>query len=191
MRPLAISVFFLLCCAGSTACGVLTGLNGFKPGEDPDGGAPSLDGGGVNGESSTPADDAETDGSTAEDDASASDETGVMSEGGAAINDSGLSSDSRPVCSTLTCPGGCCNASGDCVGGHETAACGSGAADCTDCSTSGQVCTNNACAAPKPDASAPATCTSSSCPACGSLQLKCCTSNHVCGCDYPWPSSCQ
>jgi hypothetical protein len=53
------------------------------------------------------------------------------------------------------------------------------------------VCSSGSCATPKPDASAPPTCSATSCPGCGSLQSQCCTDSHVCGCKYYWPSNCQ
>lgn len=189
MRPLAIGAFVLVCSAASTACGVLAGLNDYGTGDGRD--AATIDAGPAN-ESSTP----EDDGTVVDPDAPASDDAAPTPEAGEVdvetpINDSGLSADSKPVCSASSCANGCCNASGDCVGGKETAACGAGGGQCTDCSGSGQVCSSGACAAPKPDASAPPTCSANSCPGCGSLQTKCCTGSHVCGCEYYWPSSCQ
>jgi hypothetical protein len=189
VRPLAIGAFFLVCSAASTACGVLAGLNDYGTGKDGDAAISPIEGGSGNDESSTPEDDGATGDSSANDDATSEAGEG---DGETPTNDSGLSADSKPMCSPSSCPNGCCNGSGDCVGGKEVAACGEGGGQCTSCSGS-QVCSSGACAEPKPDASPPPppTCSQNSCPACGSLQTKCCTGSHVCGCEYYWPSSCQ
>jgi hypothetical protein len=177
--------------AGACAsCGVLAGIGGYtgELGELLDGAV----GRGPD-EGSNPPDSAE-DGATV-DDAPATDAPGTEDAEQPPPDDSGLTADAKPPCASH-CANGCCTAAGDCAGSEQATACGTGGSACEDCTQSGQVCTDSACTAPKPDASTPPPpppCTSSSCKnSCGGLQTACCNSStHVCGCEYYWPSSCQ
>ena len=96
----------------------------------------------------------------------------------------GASSGSMPKCSSGNCSG-CCNASGECVGGQSTATCGAGGASCIDCSPTGLVCSGGACSAPAPEAGPPSTCDPGACAQTLCIpvwQAGCCKSDNTCGC---------
>lgn len=51
-------------------------------------------------------------------------------------------------CSPSSCPAGCCDLQGNCVGGTDDVACGTGGGACASCTTAGQICHQQACETP-------------------------------------------
>jgi hypothetical protein len=90
------------------------------------------------------------------------------------------------ACGPDTC-GGCCNATGDCVGGQSVATCGVGGQNCKDCTASG-ACSQGSCATPSPDAGPPPMCVVASCSTrnCAGFPIQgaCCKSDQTCGCQW-------
>ncbi len=60
--------------------------------------------------------------------------------GGKICNQPGSYCAFLPSCGSVTCPTGCCDASGTCQDGRKNNACGSTGAKCTNCTASGQSC---------------------------------------------------
>jgi hypothetical protein len=50
-------------------------------------------------------------------------------------------------CDPTTCASGCCDLQGNCVGGTEDTACGSGGTGCQDCTVANEICSEQACEA--------------------------------------------
>jgi len=77
-------------------------------------------------------------------------------------------------CSPTTCPTGCCDATGRCVGGTQDVACGTGGAACASCVSAGQICHEQACE------TLPA-CTAGDTLECGNCGTRICDANGVYG----------
>jgi len=90
------------------------------------------------------------------------------------------------LCEPGTC-GGCCSATGDCVGGQSVATCGIGGGTCNDCSRSG-ACVEGSCVTPPVDAGPPAACVATSCSTANCagfpIQGACCKQDQTCGCQW-------
>jgi hypothetical protein len=93
------------------------------------------------------------------------------------------------ACGPSTC-NGCCNSSGNCVGGQSVDTCGSGGHACNDCASAG-ACHNGACTSPAPDTGAPPMCTTSQCSSCAVGQTGCCKSDQTCGCRWSAFTPCE
>jgi hypothetical protein len=111
------------------------------------------------------------------------DDAGKATEGGKP-SDASLVPDGY-VCGPGTC-GGCCNTTGDCVGGQSVTTCGLGGR-CKDCTSSG-ACSQGECTTPPLDAAPPpmcvlASCSNSNC-AGFPIQGACCKSDQTCGCQW-------
>ena len=98
-----------------------------------------------------------------------------------------------PPCGPMTCSH-CCSA-GMCVGGQSVATCGTGGADCKDCTSMGGACASNgSCTTPVMDAAPPPTCSASKCSGCvAGFQRGCCRPDQTCGCQWIYVpgSGCQ
>ncbi len=98
-----------------------------------------------------------------------------------------------PACGPMTCSH-CCSA-GECVGGQSVTTCGTGGADCKDCTNMGGACgSNGSCTTPVNDAAPPPTCSANKCGGCIAFyQRGCCKSDETCGCQliYVPGSGCQ
>jgi hypothetical protein len=90
------------------------------------------------------------------------------------------------ACGPGTC-GGCCSATGDCVGGQSVATCGVAGQKCKDCTDPG-ACSQGSCATPAPDAGPPPMCVVASCSTrnCAGFPIQgvCCKSDQTCGCQW-------
>jgi hypothetical protein len=90
------------------------------------------------------------------------------------------------ACGPDTC-GGCCNATGDCVGGQSVATCGVAGQKCDNCTEAG-ACSQGSCATPPPDAGPPPMCVVASCSTknCAGFPIQgaCCKSDQTCGCQW-------
>jgi hypothetical protein len=107
-------------------------------------------------------------------------------------SDAGLVPDGY-VCGPGTC-GGCCSATGDCVGGESVSTCGSGGATCQDCEGSG-ACSQGACVASPLDAGPRPMCDVASCSTgnCAGFPIQgaCCKSDQTCGCQWTIFAPCR
>lgn len=89
-----------------------------------------------------------------------------------------------PACGPMTCSH-CCSA-GACVGGQSVTTCGTGGADCKDCTGMGGACgSNGSCTTPVKDAAPPPACSANKCGGCVAFyQRGCCKSDESCGCQW-------
>jgi hypothetical protein len=88
-----------------------------------------------------------------------------------------------PACGPMTCSH-CCSG-GVCVGGKSVTTCGTGGAECKDCTSMGGACgSNGSCTTPVPDAAPPPACSPNQCNGCGFAQRGCCKSDETCGCQW-------
>jgi hypothetical protein len=98
-----------------------------------------------------------------------------------------------PACGPMTCSH-CCSA-GECVGGGSVTTCGTGGAECKDCTNMGGACgSNGSCTTSVKDAAPPPTCSANKCGGCvASFQRGCCKSDETCGCQWIYVpgSGCQ
>jgi hypothetical protein len=116
-----------------------------------------------------------------------------------AVVDAGAPSDASGipdgyVCGPETC-GGCCNSSGNCAGGQSVNTCGTGGANCKDCTSSG-ACSAGACSTPVKDAAPPPMCDPTSCAStnhCAGfpIQGSCCKLDDTCGCQWTAFAPCE
>ena len=90
------------------------------------------------------------------------------------------------ACGPGTC-GGCCSATGGCVGGQSVATCGVAGQTCKDCTSSG-ACVQGECSTPSPEAGPPPMCVAGSCSPslCAGFPIQgpCCKSDQTCGCQW-------